>query len=284
MSTLTLRSASAVLGALLLIAHPRSVAQEAWLPRYATEADVRPVTLPRSLNEASGLTATADGRVLAHNDEAGVVYQVDPVDGKIVKRFSLGSFGVSEDFEGIACRGEAVYLVTSRGELYEFREGGDRQQVQFRVYRTGLDAGNDVEGLCYDPAGDCLLLLCKGDPGRGLKGVKAAYAFDLKAKRLLETPRLLIRLKDITVTDRKKFNPSDIALHPLAGTFLVISAEGECIVEVARDGTVLAQRRLSPKVNHHPEGITFLPDGTMLICNDGQGGKGSLTRYPLRSR
>jgi uncharacterized protein YjiK len=284
MSTLALRTPRAALGALLLLARSEAVAQEAWLSRYAVEADVRPVTLPRPLDEASGLTATADGRVLAHNDEEGVLYQVDAVEGKIVKRFSLGSFGVSGDFEGIARRGEAVYLVTSKGELYEFREGGDRQQVQFRVYRTGLDAGNDVEGLCYDPAGDCLLLLCKGDPGHGLKGVKAAYAFDLKAKRLLEPPRLLIRLKEITVTEPKKFNPSDIALHPVAGTFFVISAEGGCIVEVARDGTVLAQRRLSAKVNRHPEGITFLPEGTMLICNDGQGGRGSLVRYPLRSR
>jgi uncharacterized protein YjiK len=256
---------------------------ESWLRRYEVGSeDLRPLTLPQDVSEASGLTTTQDGRLLAHNDEEGVVYELDARNGKVVKRFSLGRFGVEEDFEGIAARGKTLYLASSSGDIFEFQEGGDRQRVQFQMYRTTLTGRNDVEGLCYDPPTDCLLLLCKGDAGKDRKDVKAVYAFDLKVKRLVEKPRLLISLAEITVTEKKKFNPSDIALHPVSGTFFIVSADGACIVEVGRDSRVLGQKRLPPGVNNHPEGITFLPDGTLVICNDGQGGKGSITRYPLR--
>ena len=36
------------------------------------------VQLPAELHEISGLAVTADGRVFAHGDEDGTVYQLDP--------------------------------------------------------------------------------------------------------------------------------------------------------------------------------------------------------------
>ena len=60
--------------------------------------------LPRRLREVSGLAMTADGRLLAHHDEAAVVFEIDDASGRVVKQFQLADLDapVAGDFEGIA--------------------------------------------------------------------------------------------------------------------------------------------------------------------------------------
>src|SRR5437016_9266243 len=58
--------------------------------------------LPRQLREISGLALTTDGRVLAHGDEDGEVWEIDYRRGVLVKQFSLGERRLKGDFEGIA--------------------------------------------------------------------------------------------------------------------------------------------------------------------------------------
>jgi uncharacterized protein YjiK len=241
--------------------------------------------LPKKIGEASGLAMTDDGRLFAHDDERAVVYQLDYSNGRIVKQFALGRFGVKGDFEGIAIKGKLLYLVRSDGVIYEFPEANDGQTVEFKTYATFLSAKHDVEGLEYDAETDCLLLLCKGSAGKGFSNQKAVYAFSLKAKSLSEKPRFLISLDAVSKrSDNDKFLPSGIALHPKAKTFFIIAAHGSSIIELSREGKVLAQQRINNKANPHPEGIAFAPDLTLILCNDGQDEAGSISLYPLRSR
>lgn len=246
--------------------------------------DVHPkqFRLPKQLSEASGLTMSEDGRMFCHDDELAIVYQLDYTTGKIVKQFSLGRISLRGDFEDIAMKGEMMYLVSSNGSIYEFKEGNNGAQVPYKTYKTLLTVQNDVEGLVYDRHTDCLLLACKGDPGKGYADYKAVYAFSLKDKKLNKTPRLLIPMRTVGKNaHRGQFNPSGIALHPTSGTYFVISANGRSIVEMSSDGTVLDQQEILNRLNRQPEGIAFAPDLTMIICNDGQGGNGVLTLYPL---
>lgn len=239
--------------------------------------------LPRSLSEVSGLTTTQDGRLFAHDDERGVVYQVNASDGSIVKQFSLGRFGVRGDFEGIAVKDKLFYLVESNGTIYEFPEAENGQSVEFRTYRTFLTTRNDIEGLEYDPATDCLLLAAKQHPGNGYEGNRTVYAFSLKTKSLESKPRFVIPLSAVTGKGRaKEFKPSGIALHPKSGTFFLIAAHGSTIIEISREGKILAQQAIHSKANPHPEGIAFLPDFTLVLCNDGQGKRGTLSVYPMK--
>lgn len=239
--------------------------------------------LPPRLGEASGLAMTADGRLFAHDDERAVIYQLDYVNGRIIKQFSLGRLGMRADFEGLAIKDRVFYLAESNGTIYEFPEGNDGDRVEFRTYRTGLSARYDIEGLCYDPETDCLLLACKGYPGDGLRGVKAVYAFSLASKRLDAKPRFLIALDRVTSASHKhEFSPSGIERHPISGRFFVIAAQGYTIIELSREGRILAQQSINRKYNPQPEGITFTNDGTLILCNDGQGSSGSLTVYTAR--
>jgi hypothetical protein len=258
-------------------------AQSGQLGRYNL-SDERPfsVRLSSSLGEASGMACTDDGRLLMHNDEEGMVYDVDMRTGKVRSSFGVGRVLLREDLEGIAVKGDSGYVVTSAGRLFGFPLGRPGERVAFSIHRTPLTAAHDVEGLEYDPVTDCLLLACKGDGGRGAqRGQRAVYAWSLKTRTLLDTPRFLVNETAVGRAARKgRFRPSGLARHPESGTFFLVSSDGFCVVELSAEGAMLGAAAFPRRVNPRAEGIAFAPDGSLLICNDGQGGPGSLTVYP----
>src|SRR3954462_5238642 len=73
--------------------------------------------LPDTLHEISGLAALPDGRLFAHDDEHGVIYEIDPAEGELKKSFALGDPPLRGDFEGIAIADRDFYLMTSDGIL-----------------------------------------------------------------------------------------------------------------------------------------------------------------------
>ena len=79
-------------------------------------------SLPKDLKEISGLAMSSDGRLFCHNDEKGIIYQLDYKTGTILNKFKLGWLTVQRDFEGIAIAENVFYLVTSSGVIYRFKE------------------------------------------------------------------------------------------------------------------------------------------------------------------
>lgn len=245
--------------------------------------------LPRELSEASGLTFTKGGRLLCHNDEQGAVYEVDLRTGKIRSRFYLGRFLIyRDDLEGIATKGDTIFMVNSSGTILRFLPGKDGEKVPFQTFKTPLSARNNVEGLAYDPVTDCLLLACKDEASADHKNPlpdaqKAVYAFSLKTYKLLPKPRFLIPMLKITATTgEKEFSPSAIERHPRTGHFFVLAARGNAIVEMDANGNLLGASPLPKSANPQPEGLAIALDGTMIICNEGQGKAkaGKLCVYP----
>jgi hypothetical protein len=260
-----------------------SLKTESLLRRYGLDDPApKQVKLPGRLSEASGLAFSSDGRLFCHNDEEGVIHQIDLKTGASIKEFRIGRIAVRADFEGIAIADQTFYMVTSSGTVFEFEEGTHKGWVPYVAHKTFLNERNDVEGLEFDLGTRCLFLACKGDAGRGYKGSKTVYAFSLDEKKLLKKPRMVIPLGSLsTRSTRNQFNPSGIALNPKSGTYFIISATGHSIIEVTERGEIVAQSGLPRKGNRQPEGIAFAPDLSMVICNDMKGGSGILTVYPF---
>ena len=103
------------------------------------------VKLSKQLSEISGLTMNHDSELFAHNDEKSIVYQLDYQNGDILKKFTVGKKPIKEDFEGITFANNLFYLVTSNGDIYEFPEGDNGEEVKYEKYKTFLVADNNVE-------------------------------------------------------------------------------------------------------------------------------------------
>jgi hypothetical protein len=250
------------------------------LGAYGLDEAVKPMRLPRTLAEASGLASTADGRLFAHDDERAIVYQIDPATGRAVKSFHLGGRGLRADFEGIEIVGDRFFLVTSAGVLYEFREPADNGEARYRTVDTGLARTCEVEGLAHDAQAKQLLLACKTTGGKALAGRLVVFAVRTADLALVSSPRFAIPLGFLEHAGHgTDLHPSAISFQPTSGTVFVLAARERLVVELSRAGAVLGVRPL-PKEHPQPEGLAFLADGTMLIADERAGG-GLLTRYPM---
>jgi uncharacterized protein YjiK len=236
--------------------------------------------LPRPLEEISGLTTTAGGRVLAHDDERAVIYELDPATGRVAKAFSAGIGGIRGDFEGIAAVDDRLFLVTSAGELLETVEGDDGSAMAYRIHGTKLSRLCEFEGLAFDARTRSLLLPCKEPKTRELRGHIVVFAVGLDPVRAYPVPRVFIPLQGLTELDLKdSFHPAGIEVHPGTGRLILVSAQEETILELSPQGALRAGRKLHGKTHPQTEGITFMPDGSLLLADEGQGKRGRLTRY-----
>ena len=239
--------------------------------------------LPGRLREISGLATTSDHRLLAHNDEAGVVYEIDLWDESIAKRFQMADVAgpVADDFEGIAVADDRIYLVTSTGRIYETREGADGESVLYSVHATGVGRECEIEGLAYDPGRRELLLMCKDARDEDLEGRLPIYRWSIDEKRLSSEPPAVLAVRDLARhIGPDVYRPSGIERHPVSGNYFVIAARPGAIAEVTPGGEVVSARRLDAEWHRQVEGIAFAADGALIIADEGGGGRARLTVYP----
>ena len=238
--------------------------------------------LPRRLAEISGLAMTMDHRLLAHNDEKGVVYEIDYRQGAIVKAFQLADMAtpVADDFEGIATVDDQVYLVTSAGRLYECGEGADGESVLFTSYATGVGRDCEIEGLAYEESQRALVLMCKNPRKADLEEQVAIYHWSIDEKQLAAHTVIPV-IEFSRHIEEKKFQPSGIERHPVSGNYFVVAARQGAIAEITPGGQVVAAKQFTAQWHRQAEGITFAADGALIVADEGAGGKARLTLYPV---
>jgi uncharacterized protein YjiK len=143
----------------------------------------------------------------------------------------------------------------------------------------------EMEGLAYDAAQDELLMPCKEPRAPDLEDHVVVFALPLQTLRPYRIPRVFVPLEELERFDLDpEFSPSAIEVHPETGGILLLAAREEAILELSPTGALVDGRELKKKEHPQPEGIAILPDGTLLIADEGQGKRGRITRYaPLTS-
>jgi uncharacterized protein YjiK len=274
------------------------------------------VPLPAALTEISGLAFTADGRLLAHGDEDATVWELDPRRGTVRKTFALSSDTTGQtdasggedgerrkkgrkrserassagtitgDFEDLAIVGDRFFLVTSRGTLYEFREGSDGARLPSTARHTGLDGLCEVEGLAHDAPTRALLLLCKENlPKKSGAASVVVWAWSLDGSRLEPEPRITVDYAAFARgTGDQAFNGSGMAFAPDGRSLVLVAGPQQAFAEIRADGRVVDAGPLARSAHRQPEGIAFAPDGTLLIADEGAGGAATLSGYPRRGK
>jgi uncharacterized protein YjiK len=232
--------------------------------------------LPRPLSEVSGIGLTQDGRLLGHNDEAGMVFELDYRRGVVVKQFTLGKQMLREDFEAITVAGERVFMLASQGDIYEFREGKDGDRVEFVVHDTRLGKECEFEGIAFDSTANALVLACKNIHIKAFKDFVLLYRWNLADSTSSE---IKVPMADaIGSTGWKKFTPSDMTIDPLTGNYLLVSAQEQGMLSITPEGAVVFSRPL-PKGHPMSEGLAVTRDSILIISDEAARGPATITLY-----
>lgn len=260
--------------------------------------------MPNKLEEISGLCIAPDNKSLySVQDEKGNIYKINIASGEVIEKFDFGKNG---DYEGIAIYQNTVFVTRSNGTIYEVNNLGKENQ-KVSNYKTDLKGKNDIEGLCYQPSSNSLLLVCKGIPTLGetieeATNRKSIYRFDLKTRKLIEEPFYKITLKKVQQFLKQasydtelqnfqsylnqntsfKFNPSGIAIHPKTNEVYILSSSKKMLLITDDAGEIQYMAKLNKKIHRQPEGIAFTPDGTLFIANEGKGGHATIHVYKTK--
>ena len=265
------------------------------LPTHDLSKPAGQFVLPAELLEISGLTDLDGNTVACLQDEDATIYIVDLHTGTITERHPFGPPG---DLEGLTRVGEDLYALRSDGLIYQLQKQNGRYTA-VDSFRVRSDHRN-IEGLGYDERSGCVLLapkdVLKGNPS--LRDQRSIFAFDPATRKLLPGPVLTYSLKDIIRqaeaegvelpkrTNKKgkavaplKLRMSSIAVDPVSGNYFVLSAVDQTLLVLGRDGAFVSLSLLDADLLPKPEGITFLPNGDMLITTEGKNGPPRLVRY-----
>jgi uncharacterized protein YjiK len=246
---------------------------------FADEPDAQ-WRLPKRLREISGLAMTPDGRVMGHDDETAHIHQIDIDSGEVVKRFALGDPVERGDFEGIAIDGEGVfYLATSDGLLHRFREGEHRERVSYESFDTGLGEFGEFEGLAFHLGEQALILACKTNYTPALRGAVALYAWSPQTPHEPARPWLTIPVALLAdAVGTKSFHPSSLEIDARTGRLILLAGREHAMVELDPNGLLLAARGLGDR-HRQAEGATILPNGALVIADEGGDARAMMSRY-----
>jgi uncharacterized protein YjiK len=275
------------------------------LLRYNLEAPDARYSLPKYLEEISGLSYYGKGKIACVQDEKAHIYILNLEKEKIIAKYDFGS---DADYEDISVVGSTAYILRNNGDIYRIKKFKKKDR-KIKKFPTPLKEKNDTEGMVYDPGSNSLLIACKGSPSIEkeslYEGYKAIYRFDLEKGKLVKTPHILIDLERLDsymdqsaftkfsvrvakklrlIESETSFKPSGIAIHPIDGEIYIISSVGKLLIILNQSGKVLNVIELDPKLYRQPEGICFSPTGDMYISNEGKGGKGYILKFEIHAK
>ncbi len=241
--------------------------------------------MPRDMAEISGITLTEDGNhLLVHADENGHVIKIDWRSGMVTKRFDLGEQAVKGDFEGITRVGLDYYMLTSRGEIYQFREADDKGRADYVVIDTKLGDACEFEGIAHDPLTNVLLMACK-TPEKSMRDSLVIYRWPL-GDNPPPVSRMTIPL-DVVIgsNDWDDVRPSDITVDAFTGNFVLVTAQERALIVITRDGEVVSAGPVPTDIPH-TEGVAITREGLLLISAEAGDAPATITifRWPYAGR
>jgi uncharacterized protein YjiK len=247
----------------------------------AADSAVARWVLPAVLREVSGLALTSDGRLFAHGDEGGEIWEVDYRRGVLLKRFSLGPDAVTADFEGITAANGALFMIVSDGRLYEFAEGTDGAKVAYKVRDPKLKAECEFEGVAFDSTASTLLLLCKEVLNKSLQGSLVIYRWPVGGPEAAAVPLVVPMARVIGANSWKDLRPSAITVDPVTGHYVIIAAREQALIELSPTGEVVASRPL-PGSHPQAEGVAITRDRILVVSDEATKEPASITLFRWR--
>jgi uncharacterized protein YjiK len=234
--------------------------------------------MPAELREISGLALTADGRILAHDDEVAKVYVIDPRRGILLKSFTLGT-GMRGDFESITVAGNDIYMLASNGVLFQFQEGADGAGVPYSAVDLHLKDQCEFESMVYQADSNWLVMPCKNAKDKSLAHNLVIYRWKLSGTAADRISMITVPIAQLVGNNKwKNLRPSDITIDPTTGNFVMISSHEQALIETTRSWQ-LVRAEVLPHGHNQPEGIAITKDSIMMISDEATRKPAAITLY-----
>ncbi len=223
------------------------------------------IKLPSELAEISGIAyRSKDNSLFAESDEKGGLYKIflnKPTD---IRKWK---FGHKRDYEDIVLLDSTFYILNNNGYITSLHFLQD--SIATHEYTFPGTGKNEFEAMYYDDTLKKLMLLCK-DCEVDKDATVSSYSFDLQ--QFTYNTSYVIDAKDIAVLTSPaalKYKPSGASVNPVTGELYILSSINKLLVVADRKGKIKEVYHLDPSLFNQPEGITFSPNGSLFISNEG---------------
>lgn len=235
--------------------------------------------LGKSLNEISGISYNDnDSSLLAISDSKKKIFEINIKHNKL-RDYTKDVVEPDQDIEDIVNMENEVYLLSSKGVIYEVPAHVNDTPAVIKSYNFWSKDQNDFESLYYDASANGLVMLCKDCAADKGKQHRSAYRFDLSTKQFDTSVFYTISstdVKKLLKDDNAKFDPSSASINPLNKRLYILSSAGALLVIADTRGKPIEAFNLNPDKHPQAEGIAFAPNGDMYIINEGKYGKPTL--------
>jgi len=237
--------------------------------------------MPPELREISGLALTSRGTVLTHDDNIGRVYEIDPKTGILLKAFSLKNHPKG-DFEAITIAGTDVFLLESKGRIFQFKEGANGQEVPYTIHDTGLEKECEFESMAFEADSSRLVLVCKKFLASKAPKEVLIYRWPLPLGDPMTMTTVKVPIKDVIGSNPwTNFHPSDVNIDPFTKNYVIVASKEKGLVEITPDGEVVRSVPL-PGDHRQPEGIAITKDSILLVSDEANVKPPAITLYRWR--
>lgn len=226
------------------------------------------IELSDAVHDISGIAYYAPHHsVFAIDDDHGQVYEIPLRQNPRITSWPIGK---PQDFEDIVLDGNTLYVLSSKGHVAYMPLKFPIKEVRYA--RLDLKGKNDFETLFKDPAGNRLLMICKSCK-EDSKHRTSVYALELNSKTFQPAPVATLHVKDVNAHLKsgsiENLKPSAAAVHPQSGEIYMLASANKLLLILDRSLKPRAAYWLDGRIFKQPEGIAFLPNGDLLISNEG---------------
>ena len=262
-------------GILLLVGIIYYFSKDKYYIEYTDSSQIKIVNkwiLPRVLEEVSGISYLDEERVACIQDEVGDLFIYNLVSERIENRIN---FADNDDFEGIATIKNKAYILRSDGNLFKI-DDITVKNPKIEHFENDLSYKYDFEGLCYDKKNNRLLIAAKSyGPDSDLR-FKPVFEFDLKTNTLTKQPVFELSYDNPvfegleSAGQARVFRTSEINIHPKTGEIYMLDGVIGKLLILDKNWNAKDLYIFNPDDFPQPEGLTFSPNGKMLISNEGE--------------
>lgn len=224
------------------------------------------IDLPAALNEISGLAYYAkDTSVFAVIDEDGLLFKISLNNPKNIQEWK---FDKKRDYEDLVLIDSTFYILVSDGDIVTVKFDEEKKFLPEKESFKLLESGKEFEILFKSADSGFLSILCK-ECEVDSKNTLSSFHYSYVDSTGFEKSKVY----DLSPWNQKEgqeknLKPSAAAINPITKELYIISAIQTVIIIMDAKGNFKEYFRLNPKFFKQPEGITFTPDGDLIIANE----------------